>query len=119
MPCAAACPARPGERAGASARARAARRLRRLARGLTPHRAAAAAAGAAATHNMSRCAAAPWGTRAAGPDDATCLAARALSQMLCDEPNAAHCRATVRRNARRRLAVAAAAAPLPPPTAKA
>ena len=118
MPCAAACPARP-ERAGASARARAARRLRRLARGLTPHR-AAAAGGAAKMHDiMSPCAAAPWGTRAAGPADATCLAARALSQMLCDEPNAAHCRATVRRNARRRLVVAAAAAPLPPPTAKA
>ena len=115
MPCAAACPARP-ERAGASARARAARRLRRLARGLTPHRAAGAGAGAGAAemHNMSPCAAAPWDTRAAGPADATCLAARALSQMLCDEPNAAHCRATVRRNARRRLVVAAAAAPCRP-----
>ena len=43
---------------------------------------------------MSPCAAAP---RAVGPVDAPCLAARALSQMLCDEPNAARYRATVRR----------------------
>ena len=92
MPCAAACPARP-ERAGASARARAARRLRRLVRGLTPHRAAATAA--TEDQIMSPCAAAPRGTRAVGPDDAPCLAARALSQMLCDEPNAARYRATV------------------------
>ena len=60
--------------------------------------------------------AAPWG---AGPDDRPCLAARALSQMLCDEPNAARCRSTVRRGCgavRAWLAFAIAMAAAAPPT---
>ena len=45
-------------------------------------------------------AAAPGTAWTAAVEDRTCLAARALSQMLCDEPNAARCRATVRRGPR-------------------
>ena len=78
--------------APASARAAAARRLRRLIlHGPTPtersHAHAAAAAAPRATLEPQQ---------GAGPELPPCLAARALSQMLCDEPNAARCRATVR-----------------------
>ena len=78
---------------GAPARGRAARRLRRLAQhGLTQtersHAHDGAAASAAPTLTLE-----PQG---AGPEHRACLAARALSQMLCDEPHAARCRATVR-----------------------
>ena len=104
--------ARP-ERGDAPAPTRAARRLRRLAsalhgRGPTQTERSHAAAASQTYASLSAAPtllslpaavtpawrAAPWG---AGPDDRACLAARALSQMLCDEPTAARCRAKVRR----------------------
>ena len=47
----------------------------------------------AAPHSAS---AAPRTVMPEGNDHRFCMAARALSEMLCDEPNAARCRATVR-----------------------
>ena len=100
-PGAAACPvpARPGH-GNIPARARAARRLGRLASTLHwhgrtrpvpwPKDVRSQAASRTVTTPWT---AAPWG---AGPDDRLCLAARVLSQMLCDEPSAARCRSTVR-----------------------
>ena len=104
-------------------RSRAARRLRRLARALSvlaqaersptsarncnamaKFAAAPAAAGAAALQSAWKRTAAP---QLAGRDVRLCLAARALSGMLCDEPNAARCRTVVR--SRRSPTVGAAA----------
>ena len=48
----------------------------------------------AASPSASAAAASP--TRVMRRDDRRCLAARTLLETLCDEPNAARCRATVR-----------------------
>ena len=129
MPHAEACPApaRP-ERGDARAPARAARRLSRLVRALhergpTQTKHAARGAGGAASPSHASTAAAPWGTgTSSSTDDRACLAARALSLMLCDEPTAARCRAkALHRGAAAALwqcAVSvASSAPRPPPTA--
>ena len=52
--------------------------------------------GNAAAAARRRPASAMAAARARAPPDGSRLAARALSEMLCDEPNAARCRATVR-----------------------
>ena len=112
-PCAA--PGRAGHaRRTAPGRARASRRLRRVALlcGLAPPAAAEAASAEctiANTNTMSRPPAAAPGAHAATAaalQEREGLAARALSEMLCDERQAGRCRATVRQ--------ATASHPMPP-----
>ena len=92
-------PARPGRDLG-PARRRAARRLRGLARHGLTQTGRSLAAGERQAYEFGAAAPQPLASaarpRAAQRDDRRCLAARALSEMLCDEPNAARCRATVR-----------------------
>ena len=97
-------PARPGrDQVLGTARRRTARRLRGLARHMlaqterslaTGKRQAYYEIGAAAPQSLALSAAPS--PRVTQRDDRRCLAARALSETLCDEPNAARCRATVR-----------------------
>ena len=95
-------PARRGRDLG-PARRRTARRLRGLARHMlaqterslaTGKRQAYYEIGAAAPQSLALSSAPS--PRVTQRDDRRCLAARALSETLCDEPNAARCRATVR-----------------------
>ena len=96
-------PGRPGRDLG-PARRRAARRLRGLARHMLAQTERSLATGkrqeayyeigAAAPQSLALSAAPS--PRVTQRDDRRCLAARALSETLCDEPNAARCRATVR-----------------------
>ena len=90
-------------RRAAQARARIARRLRRLAlRGLLGNPAAAKCRiyNADAAVVLRPLAMPVAHANDSAPGDRLHLAARTLSVLLCDEPNAARCRATVRARAR-------------------